>query len=365
MILLCAVLAGCAAAQPNQSLLHNEFSHIFKYKYDSNFFSARNILKKFYLSNASLAVELGKIPEFQRSIDAKNINALDKLHSLYETHRVDFDKYFDQIYYIGLPEKRRFNAPLQALFWLAKDKKQDVLISIIRGSNLTDLLDASWVLLYTEHLHRWRWRNIQARMLFDNCLDNNLKKKIEVFFQRNRGATDYIISLAEKHPDKFTHEFQPFDKNLSRHRNRWNNFTAIVDRINAPELVHYYIIKNFHFESNLFSKPRDTFLKNSGNSHALAVLGELFLKHNGYDTFVRTIKIPDSLCVTEHSGSGIVLEEYQYLLVVDFPKGRQIKGPFDLKALDIELSKGHCFPPPTPPWLIPMPDFLQSKIMVD
>jgi hypothetical protein len=365
LLLICFLLAGCAATHPNKSLLQNESSHILKYKFDSNFFTARNILKEIFLSNELLAIELGKIPEFQRSIKDKDLIALNRFLSLYRTHHTELDNFFDQIYFIGKPEIRRFNAPLQALFWLIKDERRDDIISIIRGSNLEDLLETSWVLLYTEHLHRWRWRNIQARMLFDSCLDDNIKRKIEVFFYKNNGATDYIISLAEQHPDKFAHAFQSFNKNLSLQRNRWKNFKAVLDRINAPELVHYYIIKNFNFESSLFSKPEETFLKKSGNSHALAILGELFLKQNGYNTFVRTIQIPDSPCATEHSGSGIVLENNEYLLVVDFPKGKQITGPFDLYTLDIELSDGLCFPPPKPPWLIPVPDFYQNKLFVD
>ena len=364
-MLLCFILAGCAATQPNKSLLQNEFSHILKYKLDPNFFSARKTLKEISLSNRSLAIELGKLPEFQRSIKDDDLSALKKLLSLYSTCQIDFDKFFDQIYFIGKPEIRRFNAPLQALFWLVKDEKLGDIDYIIRDFYLEDLLGKSWILLHTEHLHRWRWRSIQARKLFDSCRDENLKRKIEVFFYKNRGATDYIISLAEQHPDRFAHKFQSFNNDLLLQQKRWNNFKTVVDRINAPELVHYYIIKNFNFEPNLFLKPEEIFFKKSGNSRALALLGELILKKNGYRTFIRNVEISDSPCATEHSGSGIVLENGKYLLVVDFPKGKQISGPFDLYTLDIELSHGHCFPPPKPPLLIPVPDLVQKELFVD
>ena len=365
LMLLCFILAGCAATQPNKSLLQNEFSHILKYKLDPNFFSARKTLKEISLSNRSLAIELGKLPEFQRSIKDDDLSALKKLLSLYSTCQIDFDKFFDQIYFIGKPEIRRFNAPLQALFWLVKDEKLGDIDYIIRDFYLEDLLEKSWILLHTEHLHRWRWRSIQARKLFDSCRDENLKRKIEVFFYKNRGATDYIISLAEQHPDRFAHKFQSFNNDLLLQQKRWNNFKTVVDRINAPELVHYYIIKNFNFEPNLFLKPEEIFFKKSGNSRALALLGELILKKNGYRTFIRNVEISDSPCATEHSGSGIVLENGKYLLVVDFPKGKQISGPFDLYTLDIELSHGHCFPPPKPPLLIPVPDLVQKELFVD
>jgi hypothetical protein len=59
------------------------------------------------------------------------------------------------------------------------------------------------------------------------------------------------------------------------------------------------------------------------------------------------------------------LENGEYLLVVDFPKGKRISGPFDLYTLDMELSHGHCQPPPKPPLRIPLPDFVQNKILVD
>ena len=365
LLLLCFILAGCAATQPNKSLIQNEFSHILKYKLDPNFFAARKTLKEISLSNRSLAIELGKLPEFQRSIKDDDLSALKKLLSLYSTCQIDFDKFFDQIYFIGKPEIRRFNAPLQALFWLVKDEKLGDIDYIIRDFYLKDLLEKSWIMLHTEHLHRWRWRSIQARKLFDSCRDENLKRKIEVFFYKNRGATDYIISLAEQHPDRFAHKFQSFNNDLLLQQKRWNNFKTVVDRINAPELVHYYIIKNFNFEPNLFLKPEEIFFKKSGNSRALALLGELILKKNGYRTFIRNVEISDSPCATKHSGSGIVLESGKYLLVVDFPKGKQISGPFDLYTLDIELSHGHCFPPPKPPLLIPVPDLVQNELVVD
>ena len=365
LLLLCFILAGCAATQPNKSLIQNEFSHILKYKLDPNFFAARKTLKEISLSNRSLAIELGKLPEFQRSIKDDDLSALKKLLSLYSTCQIDFDKFFDQIYFIGKPEIRRFNAPLQALFWLVKDEKLGDIDYIIRDFYLKDLLEKSWIMLHTEHLHRWRWRSIQARKLFDSCRDENLKRKIEVFFYKNRGATDYIISLAEQHPDRFAHKFQSFNNDLLLQQKRWNNFKTVVDRINAPELVHYYIIKNFNFEPNLSLKSKKTFFKKSGNSRALALLGELLLKKNGYRTFIRNVEISDSPCATKHSGSGIVLESGKYLLVVDFPKGKQISGPFDLYTLDIELSHGHCFPPPKPPLLIPVPDLVQNELVVD
>ena len=362
---LCLFLAGCVATQPNKSLLQNEFSHILKYKQDSNFFAARKALKEFSLSNRKLAIELGKLPEFQQTIKDDDLRGLRELISFYRTCQIDFDKFFNQIYFIGKPEIRRFNAPLQALFWLVKDEKLEDIDDIIRDFYLEDLLEKSWILLHTEHLHRWRWRSIQARKLFDSCRDENLKRKIEVFFYKNRGATDYIISLAEQHPDRFAHKFQSFNNDLLLQKKRWNNFKTVVDRINAPELVHYYIIKNFNFEPNLFLKPEEIFFKKSGNSRALALLGELILKKNGYRTFIRNVEISNSPCATEHSGSGIVLENGKYLLVVDFPKGKQISGPFDLYTLDIELSHGHCFPPPKPPLLIPVPDLVQKELFVD
>lgn len=365
LLLLIFILAGCAAIQPNKSLFQNEFSHILKYKIDPNFFSARKILQEISLSNRSLAIELGKLPEFQQSIKDEDLDALKKFFSLYRTYQIDFDRFFEQIYFIGKPEIRSFNAPLQALFWLAKDEKIGDITTIIRDFYLEELLEKSWVLLHTEHLHRWQWRSIQARKLFDSCRDESLKRKIEVFFYKNRGATDYIISLGEQYPDRFAHKYQSFNNNRLLHQARWNNFRTVVNRINSPELVHYYIVKNFIFEPNLSLKPEKTFFEKSGNSHALAFLGELLLKKNGYDTFIRKVKIVDSPCATEHSGSGIILENGKYLLVVDFPGGKQISGPFDLHTLDIVLSQGNCFPPPKPPVLIPLPDFFKIEFLVD
>jgi len=87
-------------------------------------------------------------------------------------------------------------------------------------------------------------------------------------------------------------------------------------------------------------------------------LGQFLLKKAGYKTFIRTVKTPDSSCCSEHTGSGIIVGDGSYILVVDFPKGKKITGPYDLHSLDKRLMFGNCLEPPKIEFLIHFPDFI-------
>lgn len=356
LCLLSLILVSCAWKGPNKSLLGFYPETLFKYKIDSNFITARKLLESLAERNRQLSTELGKIPELQTSIDDEKLAALTKLIEVYFAQPVQFDLAFNQVKKIGKVEIRRYNTPLQALFWLAEEDKIDEIEILIDSFSLNRLLDRAWVLNNTEYFHRWKWRTAQARKLYDSCKDESLKRQIEKYFKDNRGATDYIIALAEKNPESFNHRMEMFDDALSAHRKRWTNFRAVSDRVNSPELIHYYIMGEYSFEPNIHLPPKETFQKKYGSSASIAMLGALFLESAGYYTFLHYVRIDNSECASEHAGAGIILENGLYMLVVDFPKGRTITGPFDINELEHQLRTGHCYPPPSLPFSVPLPD---------
>jgi len=74
-------------------------------------------------TNPLLAKEIGKLPEMQDGISASEAKALERLAAMYAVDSDSFNTAFNQMYQVGLPEIRKYCSPLQALYWLAEDKK--------------------------------------------------------------------------------------------------------------------------------------------------------------------------------------------------------------------------------------------------
>ena len=329
----------------NISVIDKAYNTEKKIKNDVNFEELNKLLFKLYLDNEILAYELGKLPEFQDTISNQEIQALKKLLITYNNFPQKFNYAFNQMNQLGIAHVRRFNSPLQALFWLFSDGYIDEAEAIILDYTLKDLLYAAWLLKHTNHLNRWKWRTEEAKKLFNGCIDHDLREKIISFHKKNKGATDYIIALSEQYPDSFTYTFKPFESELYKQNNRWDKFEEVVDRVNSPELVHYYIMSEYSFSFKIQRNPKSTFRSKSGTPDSIARFGEFLLKKNGYKTFIKRVTVHGSLCAKKHTGSGIVLDNGAYLLVIDFPKGKSITGPFDDFTLEEVLSQNHCLYP--------------------
>jgi len=355
---LFAVFNGCSATRSNLSIMDRDYIPSRKNKTNQHFFAAQTILVQISLRNKLLAFELGKLPEFQNVVSSQEKDALFQLSELYYENSLNFDMSFTKMCQVGLADVKKYNTPLQALFWLLKNEELNEAKDIIKYFSLERLLDYAWLLEHTNHIKRWKWRSKEASKLLESCLDDEIKRKIEEFYNKNKGSTDYIILLAMKHPEAFEYKFKPFNAKLKMHENRWKDFSTVVDRLNSPELVFYYIKNNFSYEQGEYGSPKKTFKMKVGNSKAIAELGQFMLRKAGYKTFIRTVKTPDSSCCFEHTGSGIIVGDGSHILVVDFPKAKKITGPYDLNSLDKRLMFGNCFEPPKIEYFVPLPNFI-------
>ncbi len=357
-LFLFATFNGCSATRSNLSIIDKDYIPSRKNKSNKYFFAAKTILAKISSKNKLLATDLGKLPEFQDDVSSQEKNALFQLSTLYYEDSLNFDMSFTKMCQVGLADVRKNNTPLQALFWLVKDEKLSEAKDTIKYFNLKRLLDYAWLLEHTKHIQRWKWRLKEATKLLESCLDDEIKRKIEEFYNKNKGSTDYIISLAKNHPEAFEYKFKPFNAKLKMHENRWKDFSSVVDRLNSPELVFYYIRNNFSYDQGEYGSAKKIFKMKAGNSKAIAELGQFLLIKAGYKTFIRTAKTPDSFCCFEHTGSGIIIGDGIYILVVDFPKAKKITGPYDLNSLDKRLAFGNCFEPPKIEFFVPLPNFI-------
>jgi len=145
-----------------------------------DFMKARGLLAELALRNFSLAVELGRLPEVQAANTPSIPEAIQHLIRLYDQYPGEFQKALDQMFSIGLPQYRRYNTPLQALFWLAEDEKVESARKIVKKYQLIDLLRLAW-------------------------------------------DQDDIIN-------------QPTDHSaMEKHKKRWGHFNVVIDRLNSPE----------------------------------------------------------------------------------------------------------------------------------
>ncbi|MBM4322626.1 MAG: hypothetical protein FJ115_03615 [Deltaproteobacteria bacterium] len=123
---------------------------------------------------------------------------------------------------------------------------------------------------------------------------------------------------------------------------RWKTFNRVVNRLNTPELLDYYINRNFKYEHGKNQTSQDTFFLKNGQCISLAVFGEHVLKKAGYKTFIRSVKWGIDPYHDDHTGSGVILENGSYLLVIDFgPSGNRISGPYNsIDLVDKQLARG-------------------------
>jgi hypothetical protein len=126
---------------------------------------------------------------------------------------------------------------------------------------------------------------------------------------------------------------------------RWSDFNTVVDRLNTPELLDYYINHNITYKKNRTNShtPKHTFLYHWGDCDDLAVFGKYILNKGGYKVDIRYVHWTSDN--RGHVGVVIKSEDGHYLLPIDFsPKGNTMSGPYKkISQVDIKLSYGHSF----------------------
>lgn len=356
IVLESVFLMACAVPHQNLSVLDPRYRPPDNDLDDPRLRQVVALLSGISVENHRCAYELGKLPEFQGWISSESIEALSRLVARYRENPLGFRLAFEVTENVGLTEERKYNALLQALLWLAGDGEQQDFTELINDFSVEQLLGEAWLLSHTTHINRWKWRVREAERLRASCRDETMLKRISDFERENQGAVDFIISLAGAHPEAFGYRMRPFEPFLNRHRQRWKEFNEVADRVNAPELIHRFLLKDFRPASEDTGTPRQTFLLRAGDSCAIARLGAYLLERSGYPVFFCKVQTPDSPCESHHCGAGIIMSDEKYLLVIDFPKGKVVTGPFDRHSLEAQLQEGNCMLPPPPGQLIPRPE---------
>jgi hypothetical protein len=337
------------------------------------------ILSRISQDNPLLASELNKLPELQNSVRDGAVFALENFACICRISPQAFNRIFEKMFQIGLPGYRKYCSPLQAFFWLIQDNhfeacehllgitiprtlaqnQEEARYIIEPGSqvssapgeySLKKLLDAAW---HTEPLvlSEAQFREIVAGIQCDpekeeyahrlTHIDRtSLQNYIFKDFRRNRhifevNTRDYIIEALE--------------------RSRWHSFYAVADRLNAPELVNYYINTSFKFSKASSKGVYFTFYFKTSQCTDSAYFTAYMLERAGYRTFIRSVKWSSHPWDGLHTGAGVVLDDGTYLLVSNYTGVNVPDGPFTTIAdLDrilainqniIESCWGAYYPP--------------------
>jgi len=234
---------------------------------------------------------LGKLPEIQDGISASERETLNTIIDIYNENPKSCDEVFNQMYRVGIPEIRKYCSPLQAYFWLV-DRKQiekDQIRKALENFKLRNLLAYTWgkmnpVITFNKIPEK------DMLTIINGIKEPNLKDGL--LKVHNRG--DYVTrnsALASTYRRR--HELFSF-KGLwiiSKYvAEDWKDFNTVKERLNAPELVQYWLKANFKY---LYDKevwvyddwaqsPKETFKRRTGDCEDMAILGVYLLSKNGY-----------------------------------------------------------------------------------
>jgi len=342
---------GCASSGPTKPNL----------PYADNSYPA--ILSELAQKNPLLVQELGKLPELQDNISETELSALNRIVDLYKSNPSQFENVFNEMYKIGLPEHRKYCSPLQALFWLTEDEKYQIAQEHIQFYDLNRLLKETWGFKHQPEIQAMTEKEVleiihnhisekhfskhkySIRRTYDNAIDT--LSSIEDISER----IEYIDTIRKKIFMDYSIDKKRFDKDgrkiikkalkksdENRVHPRWEEFITVVDRLNSPEMVNYYLFHMVTYKLAMGNtkNPRHFFLLKKGDCDDAAWFTRYTLDRAGYKTFAR--RVPRGL---DHMGSGIITSD-GYLIVADFTRdGNSMSGPFkSIRDVDTKLNGG-------------------------
>lgn len=322
------------------------------------------ILSRISQHSPLLASELNKLPELQNSIRDEAVFALENFACICQISPRAFDKVFGKMFQIGLPGYRKYCAPLQAFFWLIQDNHfeacerllgikiprtlvQDEGMSryIIGPSvqadpdqegeySLKNLLDAAW---HTEPLviSEAQIREIVAGIQCDPEKEDYAHRLTHI---DTASLQNYIFNDFRRNRNIFEAHTRDCIIEALKH-SRWHCFHTVADRLNAPELVNYYINTSFKFSKASSKGVYFTFYFKTSQCTDSAYFTAYMLEKAGYKTFIRSVKWSSHPWDGLHTGAGIVLDDGTYFLVSNYTGINVPDGPFTTIAdLDRHLA---------------------------
>jgi hypothetical protein len=308
--------------------------------------------------NPLLASEIRKLPEFQDGIAIQEEKALYALVELYADNPKIFSNAFEQMYQVGIPEIRKYCSPLQALFWLIEDGKEKEINELLKpytrklnAYTIDRLLKKAWIFDKSAEIEPTK-KVLQLTQDEAQSIISELSKDKQDFYKDMSHETinDTLFRQYKGIPGYFPKEIRKTIKSYLKqipnenYKNyvRWKDFNTVLDRLNSPELVDYWIWNNIKYKRGYVNTPWEVFKKKEGHCISTGYFGNGALKRAGYTTFMRHVSW-GHWGTKDHCGSGVILDDGKYLLVVDFDGSstNTTSGPYkDISQVDDKLARG-------------------------
>jgi hypothetical protein len=146
--LVILITAGCAApTKPNLSVLYGVPDLRSKLPPQNGTLSdvvlpqkAQTLFRELYSKYPNLALEVGKLPEFQGTVDEKTVVAFDRFVRVIQKATPAQGRNLSMFLDEGKPPVRSYCAPLQAIFWILEKVDKETVLSL----SLVQLLDEAW-----------------------------------------------------------------------------------------------------------------------------------------------------------------------------------------------------------------------------
>lgn len=324
-------------------------------------FSVEKILLEIAIHNPTMAVDLAKLPDLQPPIPPNAQIGLRRFVAIYRLIPDAIDAFHLSNMSVGIPESRRYAAPLQALVWLAEDGlfeafgqavgveiRFDITAdgnevfhrcpspAIFIKKDLSALLNSAWgreaSLLPDALIYEIISRIVTVAGVEEYAL---LTKKYDT-----AKLQKYILQDFKKKRDMFARKDQGLI-NAALDHSRWERFERVADRLNAPILIHHYITRNIRYRRCAANGPFFTFFHGEGQCTDVAFFAQFLLERSGYQTFVRSVKWSQDPWNGLHTASGLISSDSGYTVVGNFNGINRVCGPFfETAELDHALSGG-------------------------
>lgn len=266
--------------------------------------------------NPLLATELKKLPEIKDGLSKGERQALQLLSELYRIQTSKFEAAFAEMYAVGIPEHRKYCSPLQAIFWIAKTAPHAKDENPINPYDLTDLLNEAWTFPY-----------LISSQLLDDIVDSINDPEVREDFQKNQTASRKyrfykLLSLAKYSPGAFE-EWALAKMEEMKEDNSWTEYEVVLDRLNSPELVDFYVKKQIGYENYWEIGSYDhrkgnayyVFKNKRGDCLYISEFIARALRKNGYHAWVekkpplRSVDSWHAVCVFEYQGEKYIIDD--------------------------------------------------------
>jgi len=326
--LLCISIIGCVhltSSRPNPTYLANipslspflssqEKREITKIQSPPNARAYKSFEEIFKLEQ-KLAIELGRIPEFQDGINEKEVITLENFIEVLKVATENEKKALEEILAIGKPEYRKFCSPLQALFWLAEKGELNREKNPLQNYTLGQLLGKAWTFMveFSEEeavaiIGNRKNKERSQEMLKEYRNGEISLNQLNRWFTMERNDEEYIEYLYQD--KKIFSKYKGKDK--------WGDFDAVIERLNSPELVDYYQRNNFQYEFKGGPYPTGSayhlFKTKRGECASYTEFAILCLRKAGYKAFEHHVSSPSRrvpyhiVCMFEDKGKWFIMD---------------------------------------------------------